>query len=212
MRSRILVLLLTLGLLAAAVPASAAQLEASDGPRSRGPLRQDRKKCIRDVRRTPGGQVIARFALCRWFFRFRADRETNPNRNFGAWWVQAAVDAENGWCTKVTRVDSNLPDGWKGVAPKLGADPRGPQTYTTRLKVDAQGATTNPGRLSQDFMIRQGRMTAFRPAPGRYRLRWDGRPTPKKLSYAVGIEMSYPQGGDPREAKPSVQARFRKPC
>jgi hypothetical protein len=212
MLKRITLLLLVLVLLAAPSPAFAAQLDASDGPRTRGPLTKVSKRCIRDVKRSDGGQVIAKFALCRWFFRFRPSRETNPNRNFGAWWMQGVVDAQNGWCTKWTKANTNLPDGWKGVAPKLGTDRRGPQTYTSRLVIDAQGATATPGRLSQDFIIRRGKMTAFRPRPSRYRVKWEGRPTPDKLAYAYGVEMSYPQGGSPGVANPSIQAHFRRPC
>ncbi|HEX2051390.1 MAG TPA: hypothetical protein VHJ34_12290 [Actinomycetota bacterium] len=193
-----------------AAPA-AAQLDATNAPRSRGPVTLEDKDCKRDVQRAPGGAVMARFALCRWFYRFKPERETNENRDFGAFWIQASVDAENGWCTRWTKADMKLPDKFGMLAPKLGTERRGPQRFTTKLVVDASGDTERPARLQQTFKVFPGKMRAFKPSKDVYRLRWDGA-TKRKLAYAYGIEVSYPDGGNPSVVTPSILALFRRGC
>jgi hypothetical protein len=96
--------LLTAALLA--LPAAAAgapkQLSADDWPKVSKPLGTNAslRGCNKETQKDDKGRPVARFHICNGYYVFDTADETDSESDFGAYWVQATVDAVKGWCTR----------------------------------------------------------------------------------------------------------------
>lgn len=195
--------------------ASARQMTVKDEPTVSGPLEPDPElRACKTTRERSGGEVVAVFKICLQWYRFAPADETDPDKNYGALWIQATVDAKNGWCTRQMKVETVLPKkGTLTKAPRPGKTVRvagGTKKVTSKLTVDAGGATETPGEIKQSYLVRKGTLRArFKSDANLYRLKWDGN-SPKLLAMAKGIELEWPSTGSPPITTSAVRGNFRK--
>jgi len=194
------------------VPAAAfaAQLEANDPPKRDGPLSTSPslRSCKKRTERTKGGSAIAYFKVCTRYYEFDRDQETDSNTNYGAFWVQANVDATNGWCARSAKVELSYSRGVRNKAPKPGSTERAKQRerFTTKLIVDTDGHSAAEASLKNSFTLLPGKLRSKMVGNGKtYRLRWEGR-SKNKTALAAGLELAWPEDGEAPQISPSVGA------
>jgi hypothetical protein len=198
--------------LAQPVPAVAEQLNAREGPEVSGPLSTDPalKSCKKTSRRTETGQLIARFHVCTRYYRFGTNHENDSDSNYGAFWIQATVDAKNGWCAKQTTVAVSWHGGVRNKAPAPGTFERAKhrERFKTKLIVDADGHADTTATIKNSFALLPGKLRSRLLAdPKLFRVRWTGG-SKNKVALVAGLELSWPQGGQAPEITPKVQAIF----
>jgi hypothetical protein len=209
--------LLVLGAaLVIALPAGAqAQLDADDRPTTRGPIASgpQLKSCKSESVRGDGGRILARFRVCSRYYLFNPEAETDDSRNYGAFWIQVQADATRGVCVKRIKTKLAYSRGVHAKAPKTGttvtANKR--KRYTTKLTVDAQGNTDTKATIRNSFVQRGGRMSARTVKGGDYLLEWKGS-AGKKLGFAAGLELSWPDTGEAPRVRPRIRARLSRNC
>lgn len=183
--------------LGTALPAFGGQLEASNRPQKSGPLSYDGAgyggpDCQSEKARFEG-EVVARYQTCSFFYRFDSAFEGNAERDFGALWLQTEVDPEHGWCASEVTAKLELRGGSARVqeATERTASPSGSKKITAKLRVDAAGGATEPGKLRNDFKLYPGEFSSdFRGKNDRLRIRWDGA-TQRTVALAGGIALSW---------------------
>jgi hypothetical protein len=193
-------------------PAHAAQMDAADDPTLRGPLStsDDLQACKKKKERGRRGRLIARFKVCSGYYLFDPDQEDNAEANYGAYWIQANIDATRRWCTRSVKIVLPLPETSHSKAPRPGISVKGRKRHTTKLRVDAQNNTSSPGRVKNSFIVRSRRLRSKIVSDGeRFRLAWRGS-TSRKLAYAAGIELSWDPGAGPPPVTPVVTAAFAR--
>jgi hypothetical protein len=209
-----LIAALTVGLLAlpAAAIGAPKQMSANDKPQLSGPLSTDAslKSCKRKTEKVKG-KAVARFHICNGYYVFDPDDETEDATDYGAYWVQATVDAVNGWCTR--SVVTELAGGGSGVTqrslkPGTTIKAKKARNVTPRIKVDADGNTDTPGTIKNTFRLRPGTLKS-RNTGGKFRLTWTGK-SPRKLASVMGAEIRWATGESPPTFSPQVFARFEK--
>lgn len=199
-----------------AFPAAAAgapkQLAANDKPTQSGPVSTNKnlQGCKKKTQRHKG-EAVARFHICNGYYVYDVDQESDADTDFGAYWVQATVNAVNGWCTR--SVTTDLEGGGDGVTqrslkPGTTIKANKARNVTPRIKVDAQGATDLPGTLKNTFRLRPGTLKARTPGDT-FRLTWAGK-SQKKLAFVMGAEIRWATGDAPPAFAPQVFARFEK--
>jgi hypothetical protein len=193
--------------------ASAAQMDAREKPSVKGPLTtSDELKNCKSKRQRSDGELVARFKVCTSYYIFDPAQETNANRDYGAYWIQVNINSTNGWCSRVVKTNLSLPNGVHQKAPKPGTSvKRGRvRSYTTKLRVDAQGAAVDDGVIKNSVRLWPGRLRAVTRNDGNtYRLRWAGN-SAAKLAFAAGLELSWVAGESPPTVNSAVRALFRE--
>jgi hypothetical protein len=201
-------------------PAAARQMRARDEPSVTGPLEPDPELHSCDSKKTRAeGEVVAAFTICLQWYRLSPEREADPLNDYGALWVRARANSKNGWCATRVKLETTLPsEGTLSKAPRAGSKieaKRGDKKTTSMLAVDAQGDAPEPGTIEQSYLLRPGTLrVTLRDDTRTYRLRWDGL-SRKAVAFATGIELSWPQGGEPwvpnEEEAPAIFGRFLEP-
>ena len=177
-------------LLLLSTPAAAAQLDASERPRSSGPLSFEGKHCARQTLRADGKKV-ATARTCLFLYSFSPLSETDALRDYGAAWAQTEVDASGGWCATKIRSALFLPKETEGHthAPTAKKAAK-PKRVTTKLVVDAEGFGLAEGILTQSYRLYPRRITPSVSDAGRtVSVTWKGN-TSKPLAFALGLEFS----------------------
>jgi hypothetical protein len=187
--TRAAVAIAVLGALLLPTDASAAQLNASEDPTKKGPLAKDGGECDRDRARS-GGELAARSKSCSDVYSFNPLFEDKERRDYGAVWLQANVDTEPGWCARSTTMEIKVPRGVRieGRTPpyKRVEDP---ERVRARIVVDAGGTADQNGVLKNTFRLYPRRLKPD--VDGRtLTVNWKGN-TPKKLGFALGVEISW---------------------
>jgi len=188
------------------------QLKANNKPTLSGPVSTtpNLQGCKKKTQRHEG-QAVARFHICNGYYVFNPDQETDADTDYGAYWVQATVNAVNGWCTR--SVTTELTGGGDGVtqrSPKPGTTIKAKKArnVTPRVRVDAQGNTDSPGTLRNTFRLRPGTLKSRR-AGSTFRTIWTGK-SQQKLAFVMGAEIRWAAGEAPPGFAPQVFARFEK--
>ena len=209
--------LLVLGAaLVIALPAGAhAQLDADDRPTTRGPVASgdSLKSCRSEPVRGDGGRILARFRVCSRYYLFNPDAETDDSKDYGAFWIQVQANASRGVCVKKIRTKLSYSRGVHAKSPKPGTTVKAgkKKRYATKLTVDAQGNTETRATIRNSFVLHGGKMSARTVKGGDYLLAWRGS-SGKKLGFAAGLELSWPESGEAPRVKPRIRARLSRNC
>lgn len=194
MRGRAVTGALVGSLLLVSTPAAAAQLDASERPRSSGPLSFEGKRCVRHTLRADGNKV-ASARTCLFLYSYSPLSETDALRDYGAAWSQTQVDARGGWCATKIRSALFLPEETEGHAhaPKAKKAAK-PKRVTTKLVVDAERFGLADGTLTQAYRLYPRRITPAVSDAGRtLSVTWNGH-TSKPLAFVLGLEFSASAG------------------
>jgi hypothetical protein len=182
-----------------ALEASAAQLNASEGPRISGPLALAEKECEFDTRETESGDLAATVKSCVYFFFFDDSEEEDNSDDYGVAWFQSNVNTAKGWCALSFRSKVPVPSGSALTA----LQPRGvrnidaPANFTTNLKVDAEGAAVENGRVKKNSRLYPDKLRSRVLQQGsKVRFSWTGS-SPKRLGFAFGFELAWDAGTSP---------------
>jgi hypothetical protein len=179
--------------------ASAAQLNASENPNVSGPLDLAEKECEFDRRETETGDLVANVKSCVYFYFFDDSEEEDDASDYGVAWFQSNVNPVKGWCTLRFRSQVPVPSGSTLTA----LQPRGvkkinaPAKFTTNLKVDAEGAATENGRVKKNAKLYPEKVRSRVLQQGsKVRFSWTGS-SPKRLGFAFGFELAWDAGTSP---------------
>lgn len=203
----VMVVMLAVGF---ALPALGAQLKASDRPAKSGPLSYDGTSYngpdCRNDQAAFGGEIIARYKTCSFFYRFDPDSETNSRRDYGALWLQSQVNPDNGWCASKVTTKLELLDRSARVqrATKRHSSPASSKRVVARLRVDAGGKATEAGKLRNGFKLYPKEFSStYRKGSDTLRLFWNGA-TRRTVAFAGGIAISWPRS----EGPPAISVRI----
>jgi hypothetical protein len=187
--------------LVAAAPAHA-QMNPRSAPRSTGPLGSSPKRCQSDNLRA-AGRVRGRLVVCAFSFGLNSAVDGNPNRDFGAVWIQASINPTNGWCAVRAPLSVVRPNNTRVVSVTPRAlRARRARSHVARLTIGGPAAK-RVGRLRKGFTVFPRRLRrTFRPGPGRLTAMWNGR-TRNTVAVVAGLEVSW------REALNPSGGRFR---
>lgn len=176
-----LVILMTLG------PAGAAGgPDASDPPRTTGPLVNTQVPCEDNDDAGPGGSTMQ---WCDWFYDLALD--TSPTEETVVFWTQMEIEPAKGWCATELTFQTDLPEGWKILSASLEKSRRVSKDITkARLDVDGGGSGVVPASVEQDISLSSGR-EIVRMKQDRYSYTWLGK-SRKKVMIAVGLELLQP--------------------
>jgi hypothetical protein len=189
------------------------QMDAASKPTLTGPV--STTPPLQDCNKKPereGGEIVARFHICNGYYVFDPDDESDTANDYGAYWVQGTVDSMNGWCTRQIRTFLERgADFITARAPKPGKklSPNKTRKFTTKLTVDAQGAATTDGVIKNNWLVLPGKLKSSLLRAGKFRLEWTGK-TDRKLAFAMGVELKWPEGDSPPQIDPSMAAVFQK--
>lgn len=163
--------------------ASAVIRDASEAPRTSGPLIATNEACGEDESSPMGG---LRTQTCVW--TFVAPAETEASEDFTSYWVQIEAEPARDWCVLGLGFDSTGPDVGRIVTGVPGSGKTGGKT-TVELVV-AAGAAVTPGAVAQDLVQPKGRVRTTLD-PDLFTYRWKGRSS-KKVVVAMGLQLAYP--------------------
>ena len=143
-----------------------------------------------------GGKVAATEEICSFMLAFPPERETHGN-DFGAAWVQAAVDARRGYCTKrvATRVTPPAGVFYNELAATSPTSLSKRRVATSSLLVGASFDTTDRfSWIEQSFFAYPGKLTPDQ--QGGDKLVWTGS-SRAALAFATGIAVGWTPGSAP---------------
>ncbi len=188
---------------------ASAQLDARDRPNVSGPLIHTGGSCDAGRQRDANGRVAVVSRACSDVYGFKAGKETDPNRDYDVIWLQTSVEPRNGYCATDVTSTLKVPKGTR-IERKA---PRYKRTderirYQTRLVARAGGSAVRNGVVRQGFGLLPRVMDPT--VEGRtFTLEWRGK-TAKKLGFAMGVEVSYPENDPPgRQPKGNVLSSLR---
>ena len=169
-----------------------AQTDARTDPVVTGPLVLSDKACSRAEERLLG-ELVAHTRTCIRLYTFNNNQETNPQRDYGVAWLQANVNAENGWCATTVRTDLKIPDGVaihkrNPVALRTAAQPK---VITNKMSTTAGNNSMSKASVSQRYIFRPRKAERVLANGGAtQRLVWTGK-TPAKLFFQTGVVFSW---------------------
>lgn len=191
---------------ASAVPVSA-QLDARTEPVVTGPLSAlgDGRKC-RATKYEVEGEVVARARICLFLYSFDADMEDDEERNYGVMWAQTNVDTGGGWCAFRVDTEVYIPDDMPMHAKVPRAQKIAKRKKTVwKLTVDAEGHAAEDASVKKGLTLYPRELTRARREAeddlDLVRLTWRGE-TARKLGFASGFEVSWPEDEGPPDAVP----------
>jgi hypothetical protein len=167
-------------------PASAAPArDASEPPRTSGPLYRSPFGCEDNG---PGRPGESRMQVCVWSYDL-LPAETNAAEDYSVYWAQFEADPARGSCIYDVRYETSAPASARMVsaAPEDGGT--GGMT-TVELNVDAEGSGPMTGIVAQDLALPKGRIRT-RLRPDSFSYHWSGK-TSAKLVLAMGVQMASP--------------------
>ncbi|MGH2755554.1 MAG: hypothetical protein ACRDLB_14140, partial [Actinomycetota bacterium] len=174
-------------LLVAAAPGAADDRDASDPPRTSGPLIGSPFGCEDAGDAEPGETVMQ---SCSWSYDL-VPAESNAGEDFSVYWMQLEIDPGKGWCARDVFFELTAPSDGRIVSavPAEGGKQIRNRASVTRLAVDAEGAAPVPGSVEQDVVLPKGRTKVSVSEEG-YSYRWRGNSS-DKIVVAIGIQMSH---------------------
>lgn len=177
---------LCLALLGATSPVGADDFDASDPPRTSGPLVGSPFGCDDNG---PAKPHETRGQACSWAYDL-VPAQTNATEDFSAYWVQIEVDPGKHWCVKEVSFKVTAPNHVRIVSavPARGHRIARAKGMTSRLVVDAEGTAPVPGVVSQGLSTTPGRTTVD-VGHRRYSYRWRGN-SADKLGVAIGLQLA----------------------
>ncbi|HYO60402.1 MAG TPA: hypothetical protein VEU29_00705 [Actinomycetota bacterium] len=181
-----------------AAPAAAAP-DASQPPRTSGPLIGVPLPC-EDNGTAGRGEVHGQ--SCSWSYEL-APADTDPARDFSAYWTQIEIDPGKGMCAHRIVFGVELEGDARIVSAAPAKGSRGDAAGVTQLVVDGDGAAPVPGTIEQDVSVPSGR-SKVRVDESSYRYVWTGN-SKDKVVIALGVQMSH--GRVPPDPETSMSVR-----
>lgn len=172
---------------ASGVGRSADAPDASDPPRTEGPLVSLSTPCEDDG---PPGPREAKAQTCGWSYSL-APVESDVDEDFSVDWIQMEIDPGKLGCAKELSFYMSAPTGGRIVSASPDHSYR-IDKYDNNLAsivVDGDGTAPIPGQVSQDVMPAPGRVTV-KMTESSYRYRWTGN-SREKVVLAVGVQTSH---------------------
>jgi hypothetical protein len=196
-----LLLLLVLGFLVPTPAAGARQLDASDYPKTSGPLSLETRECGRRKTRSQSGEVVAVATSCLYFYSFDASKEGSVNRDFGVIWLQTNVNARPGWCTTSISSEIDVPGRARLHSHKPALkEASSKRRVFTGLRLNARDSAVKAASIGRRFVLYARRMRGLVRADRRiFRTVWYGRSS-RRLATVSGIEVSWRAAGGPPES------------
>ena len=189
------------GLLAATLPAAAAQMGAGDEPDTSGALTLDSKRCTKREETNKKGEVVTVARSCLFFYTLDQEAETDTDRDYGVIWLQTTANAKPGWCFVEVRSDIEVPErGTLHARAPRSRSVSEPRVARTRLTVDARDQAPQPATVSQTYTLYPRSITrSYLDSARRLRLEWKGS-SGAKLAFVLGAEISW----DALETRPEA--------
>lgn len=172
--------------LLAALPAAADDPDASQPPRTSGPLFGIALPCEDNG---PARRGEATGQSCSWSYEL-LPADTDPDLDYWAYWFQMEIDPGTGMCAQHLMFEFDAPSDGSIVSavPNKGGRIRSRSITTTELIVDGGGSALVPGTIAQDVAPARGR-TTVNIDERHYRYVWRGN-SRDKVMIAVGIQLS----------------------
>jgi hypothetical protein len=189
---RSIAVLLAVGLMLSGPQGLAAEgADASESPRSSGPLVGLFPFPCAD--NGPAGPNEARGQSCSWFYEL-LPAETNATEDFSAYWIQFEIDPGKRFCAK--RIDFELEVSAEhrivSAVPNKSEHIKRAKPQITQLVVDGGGTAPVPGIIEQDVVAPVGR-TKVSVQERTYSYRWTGN-SRDKIMIAIGIQLAHEAG------------------
>jgi hypothetical protein len=188
-----------------------AQTDARTDPVVTGPLALSDKACSRIQERILG-ELVAYTKTCIRLYTFNNNQETDLQRDYGVAWLQATVNAENGWCATTVRTDLKIPNGVtihkrNPVELRTAAQPK---VITNKMTTTAAGNSMTKASVAQSYIFRPRKAERVLANEGAtQRLVWTGK-TPAKLFFQTGVVFSWNILESPGEFRSGLGFRFEK--
>ncbi|MGI8775024.1 MAG: hypothetical protein ACR2KQ_08440 [Actinomycetota bacterium] len=162
--------------------------DASEQPRSSGPLIASPGPCVRDEASGKGGTTT--FESCYWSYSL-IPAESDIDEDFSALWYQLEIDPGKGTCATGIGIEISAPSDGRIVSsfPDRSRRIRKSSARISMLTIDGEGSAPLPGTIEQDVVDVPGRVKA-KVSSERYRFEWRGK-SRKKVMFAVGVEMAH---------------------
>jgi hypothetical protein len=180
-------LVIALTLVSAPQVVASAGSDASNNPRTSGPLVGLVTQCPDNG---PAARNEAKGQSCAWSYQL-APAESNATEDFSAFWIQMEIDPGAGWCAKEIRFSISAPSDGRIVSgvPSEGGRITKARPEVTELVVDGEGTAPLPGLISQDVYVPEGR-TKVSVNGKRYSYAWRGD-SREKIVVAIGVQMAH---------------------
>lgn len=184
---RIILFALVSALLVPAQHAVARDPDASDEPRSSGPLTSTPQECEDNGR---AKKHETKGQSCSWSYGL-LPADSEPDEDFSAYWFQMELEPAKGECAMQLMFEIGLPDSIRVVSASLEGTQRISERVdnVARLSVDGGGSALVPGTIEQDTMVTVGRESGVMREHG-YSYTWTGR-SRDKVVLAVGVQLAH---------------------
>ncbi|MGI8407451.1 MAG: hypothetical protein ACR2L3_02965 [Actinomycetota bacterium] len=204
MRRHLIALALPLALFASSAQGAPMQMDPEVEPTITGPLSPSSDafvtgatpRCDRQTTKVEG-QTVGVTRICFSLYRFDPTQETDADRDYGVWWIQATLTPKNGWCANrlIAKLDleSNQAHAFTGKDFGVGNS----KDVAAFLRVDADGHASSVGTVKKRFTIHPRTITGSFSATGNtLKLVWRGATKSKTVALAGGVEGSWaPEAG-----------------
>lgn len=185
-----------LALVTWAAPAGAVQLDAHDDPKVSDNMTLGGKKCATE-RDKNEGEVVAVIHSCQRFYVLDPSSEDDPDRDYGAFWLQSTIAPRAGWCATKVASDMVFPSSSKVIsrAPSASATIDEAHRLRTKLTIGAHGHAQTPGSISQASRAYPDDLTPLLSRDAdkgttRFRLLWTGSNS-HVLALVSGVQLSW---------------------
>ncbi|MEA2459986.1 MAG: hypothetical protein QOH90_163 [Actinomycetota bacterium] len=167
-------------------PVSADDYDASDPPKTSGPLIGSPIGCEDDG---PAHAGRSKGQTCSWSYQL-VPAETAVGEDFSAYWLQMEITPGRGVCAKQMSFSLTLPADARIVSavPARSSKVSRIRPISPKLVVDGGGTAPLPGTVSQDLNSAPGRI-GIRIEPHRYFFTWIGN-SREKAEVAIGLQIA----------------------
>lgn len=199
MRRHLIAIALPLLLLSGSAHGAAVQIDPEVEPVITGPLSSssqpyisgDSPRCDRQTTKVEG-KTVGVTRICFSIYRFDPAQETDRDRDYGVWWIQATLAPKNGWCSKRFKAELDLKSNQVHGFTGRDFETSGSKEVAAFLKVDANGSADREGTVKKRFTIHPDSITgSFSAKDNRLKLIWDGATKRKTVALAGGVEGSW---------------------
>jgi hypothetical protein len=137
--------------------------------------------------------------LCWTFYRFSPLVESDGERDYGVWWVQADFVTKRRYCISEAAAVLDMGEDFPMSAVVTKSKRiRKPRALRMGLTAAAGGSANQAGTVVNSFTAFPGAFSAsWRDDVDAYSLAWNGEPVAHRVALAGGVEGSWPRDGAP---------------
>lgn len=181
-------------------------------PSSQSYIAEGSPRCKRQATRFEG-QTVGVTRICFSTYRFDPAEESDVERDYGVWWVQATLTPKNGWCAKRFKAELDLESNEVHAFTGKDLSAGNSRDVAAFLKVNADGFSSTNATVKKTYTLHPDSITgSLVKTDNTLKLVWRGATKKKTVALAGGVEGSWAAGTEPVPFESRATPRLISAC